>query len=158
MKTEQRRVVDSNYLLQKGFQEVGGAYIMHHPEKLGNWADEIEIIIGDDEISICHYNNCHKDLGYQDSVHNRLREISNDVNTFIKVLEILGIDKEWIDILTKDTIEAEEKEVDIEKEIEERAECVSCCDFCHERDYLERIDWCKEQFRHFYNLGLNSKK
>ena len=56
------------------------------------------------------------------------------------------------------SIQQEQPEVDLENELEERAVRVSCCDFCHDSDYLERIDWCKEQFRYFYNLGFNSKK
>jgi len=47
--------------------------------------------------------------------------------------------------------------MDIEKEIEEKAEDVSCCDFCHESDITERIEWCKKMFRYFYELGKNAK-
>ena len=50
-----------------------------------------------------------------------------------------------------------EKDVDLEKEIEEVAMGVSGCDFCHESEMIEREEWCKKQFRHFYELGLNAK-
>lgn len=50
-----------------------------------------------------------------------------------------------------------EQDVDLEKEIEEVAMGVSGCDFCHESEMIEREEWCKKQFRHFYDLGINAK-
>ena len=72
---------------------------MHHPKSLVEWADEIEIILGDGDLCICPYNNSHKELGWQEMIHNKLRDISNNVDTFIKALEVLGIDKDWIQMI-----------------------------------------------------------
>jgi hypothetical protein len=82
--------VDGNFLISKGFKHIGGTYIMPHPDdSLGEWIDEIEIILGDGDFDIWHYNNSHKELGWQDTIHNKLYEIENNTYMLIKTLEVL---------------------------------------------------------------------
>jgi hypothetical protein len=92
---------DKEILLSLGFSEEGGAYIMHSP--VSNHCDEIEVILDDGCFHICHYYNSHKELGWQEEVYNRIREISWSVDTFLKTLEVLGIHPDWFNLI-KNTI------------------------------------------------------
>lgn len=65
----------------------------------------------------------------------------NDVHSFIDSLPVLEI----------------AQDADVEKEIEERANQVSCCDFCHASEVEDRVRWCADQFRYFYNLKHKHK-
>ena len=47
---------------------------------------------------------------------------------------------------------------DIEREMQEIAELAPCCDFCHSADILDRQEWCKEKFRHFYAAGMLAER
>ncbi len=46
-----------------------------------------------------------------------------------------------------------EKPSEIEDEIEKVVQEIPSCDFCHYSDITKREEWCKEQFRHFAQLG-----
>lgn len=50
-----------------------------------------------------------------------------------------------------------EVEVDLEKEIEEHSERMPMSEFTHESEAEEFVKWAKQEFRHFYELGKNSK-
>lgn len=54
------------------------------------------------------------------------------------------------------TLEA--KEVDLEKEIEEHADCMPMSEFTHESEAEDFYEWAKKEFSYFYSLGLKSQK
>ena len=87
------------FLLDRGFTlvggEYGGAYIMHNPDKSS--CDEIEVLLDDDCFHIHHYYNSHDELGWQEVMYNTIHDISLTVDIFIKTLEVLSIDDEWIE-------------------------------------------------------------
>lgn len=87
------------FLLNKGFKlvggEYGGTYIMHNPDDY--CCDEIEVLLDDGCFHIHHYNNSHDELGYQELMHNTIRDIHDTVGIFFKTLEVLGIDESWIE-------------------------------------------------------------
>lgn len=57
-----------------------------------------------------------------------------------------------------DSLQQEQPEVDIEKEIEEHAENMPHGEFTHDSECVEHEEWAKKEFRHFYELGLNARK
>jgi len=87
------------FLLDRGFTlvggEYGGTYIMHNPDE--DFCNEIEVLLDDDCFHIHHYNNSHKELGWQESMHNTIHDITLTVDVFFKTLEVLGLDDEWIE-------------------------------------------------------------
>ncbi len=66
-----------------------------------------------------------------------------------------GAKLELIDILTwLDTLESEKPmNQGLDKEIEEISINVPCSEFTHESEYIDLLDWLKEQFTYFYDLG-----
>ena len=52
----------------------------------------------------------------------------------------------------------EVKEVDYEKEIEEHVLSMPMSEFTHESEVEGYWDWAREEFRHFYELGLKAQK
>jgi hypothetical protein len=51
-----------------------------------------------------------------------------------------------------DTLEV--KEVDIDEEINEHAEYMPQSEFPHDCEVLENIEWAKNEFRYFFELGM----
>lgn len=56
------------------------------------------------------------------------------------------------------SLEQEQPEVDIEKEIEEHAIYMPHGEFTSDNEREEDMEWAKEEFHHFYELGLNARK
>ena len=54
--------------------------------------------------------------------------------------------------------ELEVKEVDLEKEIEEHVLGMPMSEFTHESEVDGCWDWAREEFRHFFELGLKAQK
>jgi len=52
----------------------------------------------------------------------------------------------------------EQPEVDLEKEIEEHVIGMPMSEFTHESEIGEHWDWAREEFRYFFELGLNARK
>ena len=50
------------------------------------------------------------------------------------------------------------KEVDLEKEIEEHVVGMPMSEFTHESEVDDYWDWAREEFRHFFELGLKAQK
>ena len=59
-------------------------------------------------------------------------------------------------LMALNTLEVEE--VDLEKEIEEHADSMPMCEFTHDSEVEDYLDWARKEFRHFYELGLNTRK
>lgn len=57
-----------------------------------------------------------------------------------------------------DSLQQEQQEVDLEKEIEEHAGNMPHCEFSHYTDDIEDEEWAKREFRYFYELGLKARK
>ena len=57
-----------------------------------------------------------------------------------------------------ESLQQEQPEVDIEKEIAEHAENMPHGEFTHESECIEHEEWAKREFHHFYELGLNTRK
>lgn len=55
-----------------------------------------------------------------------------------------------------DTLEV--KEVDLEKEIEEHVLGMPMSEFTHDGEVEGYLDWAREEFRHFFELGLKAQK
>ena len=55
-----------------------------------------------------------------------------------------------------DTLEA--KEVDVDKEINEHAWYMPQSEFSHDSEVLENIEWAKNEFRYFFELGMSVSK
>lgn len=45
----------------------------------------------------------------------------------------------------------------LDKEIDEISIHVPCSEFTHESEFIDLLDWLKEQFTYFYELGLNER-
>ena len=56
------------------------------------------------------------------------------------------------------SLQQEQPEVDIEKEIEEHAQNMPHGEFTHESECVEHEEWAKREFHHFYGFGLNATK
>lgn len=56
------------------------------------------------------------------------------------------------------SLQQEQPEVDIEKEITEHAENMPHGEFTHDSECAEHEEWAKREFYHFYELGLNARK
>lgn len=56
------------------------------------------------------------------------------------------------------SLQQEQPEVDIEKEIDEHAINMPHGEFTHDSECEEHEEWAKREFRHFYELGLNARK
>lgn len=87
------------FLLDRGFKlvggEYGGAYIMRNPDKES--CNEIEVLLDDDCFHIHHYFADDSELGRPWETFNKINDITLTVDMFIKTLEVLGIDDEWIE-------------------------------------------------------------
>ena len=57
-----------------------------------------------------------------------------------------------------DTLQEEQPDVDIEKEIEEHAVYMPHGEFASDNEVIEDMEWTKKEFRHFYELGLEAGK
>ncbi len=56
------------------------------------------------------------------------------------------------------SLQDEQPEVDLEKEIEEHSERMPMSEFTIDSEAEEFVKWAKQEFRHFYELGLKSRK
>lgn len=57
-----------------------------------------------------------------------------------------------------DSLQQEQPEVDLKKEIEEHADTMPMCEFTHDSEVEDYLDWARTEFRHFYELGLKARK
>ena len=57
-----------------------------------------------------------------------------------------------------DSLQQEQPEVDLEKEIEEHAIYMPHAEFASDNERIEDMEWARKEFRHFYELGLNARK
>ena len=58
-----------------------------------------------------------------------------------------------------DSLQQEQPEVDLEKEIEEHVIYMPHGEFASDNERQEDVEWAKKEFRHFYELGrLNTRK
>lgn len=57
-----------------------------------------------------------------------------------------------------DTLQEEQPDVDIEKEIEEHTVYMPHGEFASDNEVIEDMEWAKKEFRHFYELGLEAGK
>ena len=55
-------------------------------------------------------------------------------------------------------LQEEQPKVDLEKEIEEHVKGMPMSEFTHESEVGDHWDWAREEFRHFFELGLNARK
>lgn len=93
--------------------------------------------------------------------------MSNLINKSVLVAEIENLRKHYIEredfdngwnmaldkiLYSLDTLEM--KEVDIDKEINEHAGYMPQSEFYHDSEILENIEWAKNEFRYFFELGM----
>ena len=82
---------------------------------------------------------------------------------------IAGTPSEWTgapaaieaykDVLNSiERLQEEQPEVNLEKEIEEHVENMPMSEFTHESEVDEHWNWAREEFRYFFELGLNARK
>lgn len=72
---------------------------------------------------------------------------------------LFGIGAGYADIIKIiDSLQQEQPEVDIEKEIEEHVQNMPHGEFTHDSECREHEDWATKEFRHFYELGLKARK
>lgn len=57
-----------------------------------------------------------------------------------------------------DSLQQEQLEVDLEKEIEEHIIYMPHGEFASNNERQEDVEWARKEFRHFYKLGFNAKK
>lgn len=57
-----------------------------------------------------------------------------------------------------ESLQQEQPQVDLEKEIEEHVKGMPMSEFTHESEIDEHWGWAREEFRYFFGLGLNAKK
>lgn len=69
-----------------------------------------------------------------------------EISTYLSVLGLI------------DTLEQEQREVDLEEEIEEHAIYMPHGEFASDNEREEDMEWAREEFHHFYNLGLKARK
>ena len=62
------------------------------------------------------------------------------------ILEIIG------------ELQQEQPEVDLEKEIEDHAICMPMSEFTHDSEAECFIEWAREEFKYFFELGLKAGK
>ncbi len=55
------------------------------------------------------------------------------------------------------SLQQEQPEVDLEKEIEEHVEDMPMSEFTHESEVDAYWDWARKEFRYFLELGLNAR-
>lgn len=65
-------------------------------------------------------------------------------------------DKEILSLI--ESLQQEQPDVDLGKEIEEHVKGMPMSEFTHESEVDEHWDWAREEFRYFFGLGLNAKK
>ena len=56
------------------------------------------------------------------------------------------------------SLQQEQLDVDLEKEIEEHVEGMPMSEFTHESEVDIHYDWARKEFRYFFGLGLNAGK
>jgi len=56
------------------------------------------------------------------------------------------------------SLQLEQPEVDLEKEIEEHVKGMPMSEFTHESEIDDYWGWAREEFRYFFELGLNARK
>jgi len=56
------------------------------------------------------------------------------------------------------SLQHEQPEVDIEREIDKHVENMPHGEFTHDSECEEHEEWAKKEFLHFYELGLNARK
>ena len=54
-----------------------------------------------------------------------------------------------------DSLQQEQPEADLEKEIEEHVEGMPMSEFTHESEVDIHYDWARKEFRYFFELGLD---
>ena len=64
--------------------------------------------------------------------------------------------KEILPFIT--SLQQEQPEVELEKEIEEHAESMPHGEFTHDSECREHEEGAMKEFRHFYELGLKARK
>lgn len=69
-----------------------------------------------------------------------------EYDTCVKVLRII------------DSLQREQPGFDLEKEIEEHVKGMPMSEFTHESEIDDYWDWAREEFRYFFELGLNARK
>lgn len=57
-----------------------------------------------------------------------------------------------------DSLQQEQPEVDLEKEIKEHVIFMPHGEFASDNEIQEDMEWAKKEFRHFYELGLKARK
>lgn len=57
-----------------------------------------------------------------------------------------------------DTLQEEQPDVDIEKEIEEHTVYMPHGEFTSDNEVIEDMEWARKEFRYFYELGLEAGK
>lgn len=57
-----------------------------------------------------------------------------------------------------DSLQQEQPEVDLEKEIEEHVIYMPHGEFASDNERQEDVEWARKEFRYFYKLGFNAKK
>lgn len=57
-----------------------------------------------------------------------------------------------------ESLQQEEPEVDLEKEMEEHVMHMPFNDFANDSEVSDGMEWVKAEFLHFYELGLNARK
>lgn len=56
------------------------------------------------------------------------------------------------------SLQQEQPEVDLEKEIEEHVIYMPHGEFASDNEIIEDMEWARKEFRHFYELGFNARK
>lgn len=56
-----------------------------------------------------------------------------------------------------DSLQQDQPDVDLEKEIDEHVEGMPMSEFTHESEVDIHYDWARKEFRYFYELGLKSR-
>lgn len=69
----------------------------------------------------------------------------------------VGLNLEYLEDFI-DSLQQEQPKVDLEKEIEEHVKGMPMSEFTHESEVGDHWDWAREEFRHFFELGLNARK
>lgn len=57
-----------------------------------------------------------------------------------------------------ESLQQEQPEVDLKKEIEEHAIFMPHGEFASDNEIQEDMEWAKKEFRHFYEMGINARK
>ena len=90
----------------------------------------------------------------------QLNEISDDRDYAQYELDgACGYEMACEEILSSITsLQQEQPEVDLKKEIEEHVKGMPMSEFTHESEVGDYWGWAREEFRYFFELGLNARK